>query len=364
MKIGFDAKRAFLNHTGLGNYSRNVIRAMLKQYPQHEYFLFTPAVEANDFLAEIKSFPNVHIIQPSGKIFLSYWRSYSITHLINKLQLDVYHGLSNELPLNIKKSKVKKVVTIHDLIPFKEDTFRNIFDDYFAKKKMYAACRDANIITPISYATAEDIHRVFGTDQSKLKVVYQPVVLNEPSTLPEVKHKYQLPDQFILQVGRVEYRKNVQVILRALIQLKDPQLHYVLVGRKTRFYKSLLAFGTNFGLKPNLHFINPVNDEELAAIYRLSSAVVYPSLYEGFGLPIAEAIYFGKAVLTTRGGCFEEAGGPGAYYCDTSDPNDVANTITKMLHSDNSGMLEAGQNHIKQFNSHATAAALMEIYSK
>jgi glycosyltransferase involved in cell wall biosynthesis len=364
MKIGFDAKRAFLNHTGLGNYSRNVIRAMLKHYPQHEYYLFTPSIVANDFYEEIKNLPNVQIIQPKRKIFLSLWRSYSITPLINKYKLDVYHGLSNELPLNIKKSKVKKVVTIHDLIPFKEDTFRNIFDDYFAKKKMFTACRDANIITPISIATSEDIYKLFGTDKSKLKVVYQPIVLNEPKTLPEVKQKYQLPEKFILQVGRVEYRKNVQVILRALILLKNPDLHYVLVGRKTRFYKSLLAFGINFGLKPNLHFIDRLNDDELAAVYRLSSAVVYPSLYEGFGLPIAEAIYFGKAVLTTQGGCFEEAGGPGAYYCNTSDPNEVATTISKMLKTDNSAMMEAGQRHIRQFNSEATAAALMEIYSK
>jgi glycosyltransferase involved in cell wall biosynthesis len=154
------------------------------------------------------------------------------------------------------------------------------------------------------------------------------------------------------------------VVLRALIHLNDPSIHYVIVGRKTGFYKSLLAYGTNFGLKPQLHFIDPVSDDELAAIYNLCAGVMYPSLYEGFGLPIAEAIHFKKPVLTNLGGCFEEAGGPGAYYCDTNNPLEVASTITTLLSNDNSAMIQDGQEYIYQFTSKAAADQLMEIYLK
>lgn len=371
MKIGFDAKRAFQHYTGLGNYSRNIIRCMIKHHPDHEYFLFTPEVHHHDFYLEMKDLPNVKIIQPKIKFFTSYWRRFSITKLINRLQLDVYHGLSNELPYNISKSKVKKIATIHDLIPFKEDVFRNPIEDFFYKSKLRSACKNADTVVSISKATANDIVQLFQTDSNKIKVIYQPIILNEnakaldhyTNELLAIKKKYQLPDQFLLQVGTVEYRKNIQIIIKAMIKLKEPFLHYVIVGKKTRFYKSLLSFSTNNGLMQQVHFIDPVNDDELACIYLLAEAVVYPSLYEGFGLPIVEAISFGKPVLTTKGGCFEEAGGPGAYYCNTSNVDEVATAITNILGADHNETIAAGQRYISQFSSKAAADALMNSYN-
>jgi glycosyltransferase involved in cell wall biosynthesis len=364
MKIGLDAKRAFLNRTGLGNYSRNIIRSLIQYYPEHEYYLFTPKVDPTGFYAEIKDIANVKIIQPANKIGRGLWRSYGITKLINQFRLDVYHGLSNELPYNIKKATAKKVVTIHDLIPFKEDAFRNVIQDFSYRSKMRTACKNADLVTPISKATLEDIQQLFGTDPHKMMVIYQPIEFKHSEKLPEVKIKYQLPAEYILQVGTVEYRKNIQIIIRAMIRLKDENLHYVVVGKKTRFFKSLFSYSSNKGLINNIHFIDPVSNDELAAIYLASSAVMYPSLYEGFGLPIAEAIHFGKPVLTTAGGCFLEAGGPGAYYCNTSDVEEVAATILTILKTDNSRMIEAGKQHIAQFNSKAAADALIQSYLK
>ncbi len=368
MKIGLDAKRAFLNYTGLGNYSRNIIRSLLQHYPNNEYFLFTPYIETHDFFEEVSNFSNVKIIQPRSKFFHSYWRSYSITKFIQKLELDVYHGLSNELPYNIKGCKAKKIVTIHDLIPFKEDVFRNIFEDRSAKAKMRAASCNSDSIVSISKATKADIIKFLGPDEKKIHVVYQPVLLEKYDAHKErdnqIKQTYQLPQRFLLQVGTVEYRKNIQIILRALKLIQDTDLHFVVVGKRKRFAKSLIDYAKNSGLADRVHFIDPVDDDILASLYRLSIGVVYPSLYEGFGLPIVEAIHFGKPVLTTHGGSFEEAGGAGAYYCDTNNPQEVAAAIQKMLSSDNQHMIALGQRHIEQFNSKAIADALMEIYSK
>ena len=95
MKIGLDAKRAFLNYTGLGNYSRNIIRSLIQYYPGNEYYLFTPSIENQEFYDEIKNKSNIKIIQPTSQFITSYWRSYQIPKLINNLNLDVYHGLSN-----------------------------------------------------------------------------------------------------------------------------------------------------------------------------------------------------------------------------------------------------------------------------
>ncbi len=364
MKIGLDAKRAFLNQTGLGNYSRNIIYSLLEHEPQHEYFLFTPKTVDNDFLLDMQSRKNVTIVQPKSGLFHSYWRSYTVTRLINQLKLDVYHGLSNELPYNIKKCSAKKVVTIHDLIPFKEDVFRSPIEDFFYKTKMHAACKNADTIIAISKATKADIQYYFDTNETKIKVVYQPVIFKESGDEVDVKTKYQLPERFLLQVGTVEYRKNIQIIIRALIQLKDPDLHLVLVGKRKRFWKSLSSYGSNHGLGKQIHFIDPVSNDELIGFYKACTAVMYPSLYEGFGLPIIESIHYGKPVLTTQGSCFEEAGGPGAYYCNTSEVDEVASTIHLILKSDHSQRLAAGKQHIAQFNTKAAAQALLGIYSK
>jgi glycosyltransferase involved in cell wall biosynthesis len=364
MKIGLDAQRAFLNNTGLGNYSRNVIMSLVTHYPQHTYFLFTPSIQPSAFYEAIKNLPNVTIIQAPRKKLAWYWRSYGITKTMNRLQLDVYHGLSNELPVNIKKTRAKLLVTIHDLIPFKEDAFRNIFDDILYRRKMYRACRNADIITAISKATAEDLMKILGTPANKIKVVYQPINLPVPDQLPDVRTKYSLPQKFLLQVGRVEYRKNIQIILRAFIQLRMEGLHLVVVGRKTPFYKSLVSYGNNHGLGPLVHYIDPVTNDELAGLYDACVGVVYPSLYEGFGLPIVEAIRFGKPVLTTAGGCFAEAGGPGAYYCNTESVNDVANGIRQLVQANHTQTLQAGKDYTTRFTTRATADALMECYVK
>ena len=150
MQIGFDAKRLFLNHSGLGNYSRNFVRAMQKHFPDNQYHLFTPKISQNypDLLA--KPF---QIITPNGmlnSVFKSHWRSNPITKQINLQNLDVYHGLSNELPFSITNFNGKKIVTIHDLIFIRYPDYYSSFDRKRYCKKVIAACQMADCIIAIS----------------------------------------------------------------------------------------------------------------------------------------------------------------------------------------------------------------------
>jgi len=149
-----------------------------------------------------------------------------------------------------------------------------------------------------------------------------------------------------------------------LIKLKLPDLHLVIVGKKASFFKALHSYSSNHGLGNLVHFIDPVSNEDLSGIYKESFAVMYPSLYEGFGLPIIEAISYNKPVLTTKGGCFEEAGGPGAFYCDTESVDEVADTLVKILETDSSSHLAAGKQYITRFTAKATADGLMNLYHK
>jgi len=364
MKIGLDAKRAFLNNTGLGNYSRSIILSLLENHPQNEYYLFTTATIDNEFYNKVKQLSNVKIITPSLNFFTAYWRNYKIPTLIKKYNLDVYHGLSNELPNNINNTHVKKIVTIHDLIPLKEDVFRNPIQDFFYKYKINKACKRSHQIIAISEATKQDIIHYYRIDKNKIKVIYQPVIFSPQKNNIDVIKKYNLPNQFILQVGTVEYRKNIQIVIKAMMKLKKPDLHYVIVGEKKRFWKSLAIYGAHNGLEKQLHFIGSVTNDEIISFYKNCNAVMYPSMYEGFGLPIVEGIYYGKPVLTTQGSCFEEAGGTGAFYCDTLNVDSVAELITQILKNNNTATIETGKEYIKKFSTRLAADALMKAYSK
>src|ERR1051325_4033137 len=174
MNIGFDAKRAFLNASGLGIYSRTVIKALVNTFPQHNYSLFTPKKSKSLFSEFISKHKNASIILPKGIInenLSSRWRSYGITKQLTGS--DVYHGLSNELPFNINKYKGKKIVTIHDLIFLRHPKLYPLIDRKIYNKKFRSACELADTIIAVSEQTKKDIIESYKIKPKKIEVVYQ-----------------------------------------------------------------------------------------------------------------------------------------------------------------------------------------------
>ena len=141
MRIGFDAKRLFLNNRGLGNYARNLLYGFEKFYPENEYFLFTPRISNEYVSPALLNNNNIHAKTPKflAKLSSSYWRSYRLGLMSRKNNLDVFHGLAQELPRDIKKSKTKSVVTIHDMIFLRHPEFYKPIDRwiYFNKVKFF-----------------------------------------------------------------------------------------------------------------------------------------------------------------------------------------------------------------------------------
>lgn len=373
MRIGFDAKRAFCNSTGLGNYSRNIIRAMIRYYPQHEYVLFTPRITQHHFEKEMKGYAQVKIVQPGGlaAAWPSWWRTSGICKDIKAERLDVYHGLSNELPRGISSAGVRSVVTLHDLIPFKDASFHVPLDRWIYQWKMRRSVREADTVVCISRQTAADAEHFLHPAAGKLHVVYQPV---NPEFLQEitaeqikaVRYKHQLPPRYMLHVGRIELRKNLYTVLLAMTEMgQRSDIHLVSVGRKTGFYSSIHSYVHNFGLTKRVHFLEEVSPEDLPAIMKGAVMVVYPSLMEGFGLPVAEALALEVPVVTTRGGCFEEAGDDVAFY---SEPENTAGLAERILEVDqHRGSLQErltnGRIHIQKFAAETIAADLHTLYT-
>ena len=200
MNIGFDAKRAFHNSTGLGNYSRTLIQGLATYYPHNEYFLFNPKPSKNYQLF----FSNVHEILPGGfvgKNFSSLWRSNLVKNDLKEFGIQLYHGLSNEIPVGIRKTAVPAVVTIHDLI-FERypDQFKKI-DVIIYRKKFKYACINANRIIAASNQTKQDIVDRYKIDESKIDVCYQschPVFAQKIDDVVKerIRKKYGLPPNF------------------------------------------------------------------------------------------------------------------------------------------------------------------------
>ncbi len=365
LKIGFDAKRIFHNTTGLGNYGRDLIRILSTHYPGNEYHLFNPKKPKIQRL-DIKD--NIFVHLPGsfiGKFLPSLWRSKWVIKDLEKHNIQLYHGLSGELPWGISQTNIPSIVTIHDLIFMRFPQLYKPLDRKIYFKKFLRAVHEADMVVAISAQTKSDILQFSDIKPEKIKVIYQgchPVFKKKQPDefLEEVRRKYHLPDEFLLQVGTVEPRKNAFTVVKAL---KDLPYHFVLVGRETPYAKEIKSFVQKNGMKDRIHFLQNLDLREIAALYQLARVSVYPSIFEGFGIPIIESLYSGTPVITNRQGVFPEAAGPGGIYLENvENTGEMKEKIRWSMENDLSGFIRAGKEYIQKFNDDVLAEQWMKLY--
>jgi len=371
MRIGFDAKRAFYNSTGLGNYSRDSIRILSLLYPENDYFLYTPKAKENKQISFLKNKKNILVRTPSsfvGNLFKKYWRNKNIIKDIVQDEIDIYHGLSHEIPLGIEKTNIKSVVTIHDLIFIRYPHLFSSIDRKIYHKKFQSACKRANKIIAISHQTKNDIIEFFGTDENKIEVVYQGcnnVFQSKISKkrIEEICKKYNLPEKFILNVGTIEERKNLLTILKSIKEL--PKQHLVVIGNGKEYKNKCLQYIREHNLQDRVSFLSGIELEEIAAIYQKSEIMIYPSVFEGFGIPILEALFSKTPVITSQGGCFSETGGEHSIYINPLSVSEITSAITKITTDTNlrNTMIEKGYNYAQNFTDKKVAENLQKIYT-
>jgi glycosyltransferase involved in cell wall biosynthesis len=370
MNIGFDAKRAFLNNSGLGNYSRTLIKSLNEYYSENNYSLFTTRQSESEFQKFISSKKNNNIYEPVhfiDKKLRSRWRSYGITEQLNEHHVDVYHGLSNELPFNISHFKGKKIVTTHDLTFLRYPKLYPYLDRKIYNKKFRHSCDVADIIIAISEETKRDIEHFYFIPENKIKVIYQSCdeLYYEPLTtqhILSVTAKHQLPEQYLLYVGTIEERKNLLTIVKALMQVKDIPL--VVVGKKKSYFNKVMEFITANKLQNRVMFLENVDDSDLPVIYNKAEVFIFPSMFEGFGIPIIEALTSKTPVITSKGGCFPEAGGPHSIYIDPVNVNELASQINTLLQSESlrKDIAAKGFEYAQKFHPSKIAADVMGVY--
>ena len=371
LKIGFDAKRAYQNYTGLGNYSRDLLKQMFSDFPENEYLLYTPKSTRNPRLTFLNEYKNVSTRFPNSpvhKTFKGYWRSINLEKTLKKDNIDIFHGLSNEIPRR-RNSNINYIVTIHDLI-FKRypRNYRSIDRKIHNIKFRYAA-KNADLTIAISEQTKSDLVNFYKIDPAKIKVLYQSCHDNFRRTyssdvINHIKEKFQLPENFILNVGTIETRKNLNALIQAIPLMKN-DLPIVVVGRKTKYFNFLKVQMTKLKIDPSrIMFLKNVSIEELPSIYKLADLFIYPSLFEGFGIPIIESLISGTPVITTKEGCFSEAGGPDSIYIDPLNYQEIAHAVDQLLEDTQQQqlMIAAGLKYVQKFDPQKLSKELMEIY--
>lgn len=349
LRIGFDAKRYFTNKRGLGNYSRNLV-LLLQMAPNLELYLFSSSSKASDRLT---------VIYPKGiyAFFKSLWRSFFIVKNIYESNIQIFHGLSNEIPFFIDKSRCKTIVTIHDV------QFKILPDEYgFIDKIIYDfktkyAVRNAHKIIAISEKTKQDLIHFYEIKGEEIQVIYQHCNPLFSKDKIEV-----LPKQnFFLSVGMHDSKKNFENILRAFKIFLETNLAYrlVAVGAKNKHSLGMQQMAHKLGISAHVDFHFDIDDLALLRFYENAEVLVFPSLYEGFGLPIIEALFNSCKVITTESSATREAGGDVAIYCDDSAES-VANAMFKSICTECD--IVKMENHLQQFSPKNIAKKWGQVY--
>ena len=373
MIIGFDAKRAFHNSRGLGNYSRDLISGLSKYYPESEYYLYTPPLKDQQMKKWVEGYSNLNLISPEdflNKKISSLWRTVNLSKELQKNNLDIYHGLSHELPLGIENTGIKSVVTIHDLIFMRYPEYFPFIDRKIYLKKFSHACKCADQIVAICEQTKNDLIEFLGVRKDKIKVIYQTCnprfyTLLDREKIMKTLSGYEVSGRYILNVGALEQRKNALNLVKAFASLKKEISHnLLLIGNGKSYRIEIENYIKSKNLESRVFILDNVSHRDLPSFYQGADLFCYPSHFEGFGIPIIEALFSKTPVITSKGSCFPEAGGPKTEYIDSQSVGELSSKIIEVLTDKDKAyqMVEEGRNFVEKFHRSKTSENMMNLY--
>jgi glycosyltransferase involved in cell wall biosynthesis len=369
MIIGFDAKRFFHNKTGLGNYSRDLIRILAQYHPENTYLLYNPKPKKIDRILIDGKIIVEHLPETkNNKKLSSLWRLFSISSQIKKDKVEIYHGLSGEIPIGLYETGVKTVVTIHDLIFMRYPNLYSFFDRKIQYFKFKYAVNKADLVIAISEQTKKDIVTYLNINPEKIKLIYQGCAQEFKEEIPSefielTRKKYKLTSNFVLNVGTIEKRKNVLSVIKAI---KDIDTQLVIIGKKTSYFNEINNYILENNLQNKVVFLENVELKELASIYRMATIFIYPSVFEGFGIPIIEALYSKTPVITSKGGCFSEAGGENSIYINALNSEEIRVQIIELLANTEKRdfLKQKGYEFVQKFNDDKLAKNWIDTYNE
>ncbi len=380
MNIGFDAKRAYHNGTGLGHYSRTLINSLARFFPEHRYLLFNPK-KGNLYTPESTSVQEVLPSTALSRMFSSAWRSSWVKKDLVKLGVNLYHGLSHEIPAGIQKTGIRSVVTMHDLIFERYPEQYNKIDVQIYRNKFRYACTHADRVIAISNQTRNDLVEYYQVPEQKIDVCYQscnPAFAARIDTdeKKRIQQRYGLPDRYFLYVGSVIERKNLLTICKAVNLLKETvNIPLVVIGSGGQYKQTVKEYIKANNLEHRILFLSEQgavarrpefrDATDFPAIYQGATAMIYPSFFEGFGIPVLEALWSRLPVITSNVSCMPETGGDAAYYVNPASEEELAEAMRRVAADEvlRLQMIDRGWEHAHQFTNEKCAASVMMVYN-
>lgn len=371
MNVGIDA-RLLRNTTGIGRYTRSLVL----EYTQREEFQNDQFV----LFADAPLYPEQQPIPDNVEVVISgcqhriLWTNWYLPPLLQRRKIDVYHGVCNfELPI---RKVCRYVVTIHDLVPL-------FFPELVPKKHllffrlfMKRAAHTADLIITDSEHSKKDIIQHLNVPEEKIRVIYlgyqqQYHRIQAQQKISEILARYRICQPYLLFVGVIEPKKNLERLVEAyrLLQKdaaipKDTQL--VIAGGEGWFSERLYQKVKDCKLDQHIVFPGYIPDEHLPALYSGAELFVFPSLYEGFGLPVLEAMSYGTPVVTSNVSSLPEIAGDAGFLIDPGEPKAIAQGITTVLSDDllRRQMREQGYRQAQKFSWVRTAQATYQVYQE
>lgn len=366
MRIGFDVSQVVYEGTGAATYTKELLAALLTVDRKNEYALFGSSLRLHPRLVEISQNlsrnATTHFIYIPPTILNILWNE---LHFINVEQfmgkLDVFHSSDATQP----PAKAKKVTTVHDLVAYHFPQTLHPKQVQIQKKRLAWIKKEADAIIAVSKATKQDLETLLEIPENKITVVYEGVgsefhehVKDETATLAQVKVKYKLPEKYVLNVGSMQPRKNLPRLIEAYKKLKDPPL--LAIAGKTGWGKGIV-------IAKNVKVLGFVPQEDLPYLYAGAYAFVYPAIYEGFGLPVLEAMACGTPVITSNKSSLLEVGGSAAVFADPHDVASIYEAIQQVLQlseADYRALQQKSCAHAKQFTWEKAAKETLEVYQR
>ena len=364
MRVAIDVRK--LHDFGIGTYIRNLLRHLARLDQASEYVLLC-AKDDMDVAATLG--PNFRsVLEPSGNYSIA--EQVHVPWVLWREKPDVFHAPHYVLPPAVP---CRAVVTIHDCIHLRFPQYLpSRFADLYARASIWAAAHRADRILTVSEASKQDILRYVHVPADRIQVTYN--ALDEqfgasPSEaeLALVRERYQLHHPFVLYVGNIKPHKNLVRLIDAFAGLRRdgfPDLTLLIIGDQISKLPALRHAVHAHKLHKHVRFLGFLNDQTLAALYKLASVFVFPSLYEGFGLPPLEAMAMGTPVVTSNVSSMPEVVGDAAVLVDPLDTADIKNGIKRVLTDEvlRADLRRKGLERARHFSWHDSVARTLAIY--
>ena len=366
MRVAIDARK--LHDYGIGTYVRNLVHELSRRDDDAEYVLLCAPADVESLKQLGPRFTPV--VERSGNYSIR--EQFGVPLTLARTRIDLFHAPHYVVPALTTR---KYVVTIHDCIHLRFPQYLpNRAALFYAQKMMSMAAKRSKRVLTVSEASKADILHYLGVPASKVEVIYNALDqrLAAPRTQEEidrVRERFQLNSPFILYTGNIKPHKNLDRLIEAFYLVRRgglEDLKLLIIGDEISKYPNLRRLVHRYQLHQHVRFLGFVPDATLAVLYQLASVFVFPSLFEGFGLPTLEAMASGTPVITSNVSSLPEVVGDAAVLIDPMNPNAIADAIGRVLGDTSlrAELVRRGRERVKRFSWERSAARVHEVYAE